>query len=275
MITRAEFIRRAQEIHGDRFDYSGVVDLPRVTMCANIRCRIHGEFGQIAYNHLKGYGCSKCKGSLISRTKRMSPVDFVARAKKIHGNAYQYPALVGLNRMPHKMVDIVCPTHGAFAQWKQNHLAGNGCPHCANENRKKGYHCDSWHGRSVRYQGYELIAADYLIEEKGISPDEIVFSKDGGVPVIRYTLKSRGHVHYPDLWIPHLNLIVEVKSTYTYLADRAKNLNKLTAARKAGFRYVLLVMDADGNRVYSADAPELQVNRAGGFTRTPAKVHVL
>lgn len=54
-----EFIKRAKEVHADRYDYSKVKytlkDEPVI-----ITCKEHGDFEQSANNHLRGQNCPKC-----------------------------------------------------------------------------------------------------------------------------------------------------------------------------------------------------------------------
>jgi hypothetical protein len=58
-VTTAQFISRAIDIHGDQFDYS-LVDYKGSHGKITIICKLHGEFEQIAYIHLKKRGCRKC-----------------------------------------------------------------------------------------------------------------------------------------------------------------------------------------------------------------------
>jgi Zn finger protein HypA/HybF involved in hydrogenase expression len=57
-----EFIRRAKEIHGDKYNYSKSKfissDEPTI-----INCPIHGDFYPTANNFLRGTGCPKCQES--------------------------------------------------------------------------------------------------------------------------------------------------------------------------------------------------------------------
>ena len=63
-IGKDEFIKRAREIHGKKYDYSKVEYVNnRTKVC--ITCPQHGEFWQLPYNHLSGNGCKFCKGSLL------------------------------------------------------------------------------------------------------------------------------------------------------------------------------------------------------------------
>ena len=63
-LTTQVFIERARKVHGDKYDYSKVVYKGyHEKVC--IICPIHGEFWQMAQDHLKGHGCSKCNGGVI------------------------------------------------------------------------------------------------------------------------------------------------------------------------------------------------------------------
>lgn len=58
-LTTEEFIQRAQEVHGDRYDYSKVKYVNYKTKVLII-CPIHGDFLQAPVNHLRGKECPKC-----------------------------------------------------------------------------------------------------------------------------------------------------------------------------------------------------------------------
>ena len=57
--TNIEFIEKAKEIHGDKYDYS-LVDYKNAHSKVSIICKKHGIFEQIAYRHLDGGGCPSC-----------------------------------------------------------------------------------------------------------------------------------------------------------------------------------------------------------------------
>ena len=64
--TTEEFILKAREIHGDRYDYSKVEYKGRlIPVC--IICPIHGEFWQKPSEHFKGHGCQKCNESVLEK----------------------------------------------------------------------------------------------------------------------------------------------------------------------------------------------------------------
>jgi hypothetical protein len=103
--------------------------------------------------------------------------------------------------------------------------------------------------RTVHVQGYESQALDWLLA-KNVKPSHIVCGRGADIPQIRYTFQGvRGLKYFPDIWIPRLNRLVEVKSDYTLIASLERNLAKRDAAVKAGYDFLFLVMDKNGNRI--------------------------
>lgn len=67
-LTQEQFVRRAVEIHGDRYDYSKTVYIDNSTP-VTIVCKIHGDFRTVAYSHIKrgrSSGCPQCGNLGIS-----------------------------------------------------------------------------------------------------------------------------------------------------------------------------------------------------------------
>ncbi len=122
-LTTEEFITKAKEVHGDKYDYSNTPYINSRTKI-NITCSIHGEFSQIAANHLAGQGCSVCAGTEKSTTEK-----FNEKAIKIHVGKYDYSKVSYVNNIT--KVKIICPTHGIFEQIPKHHLKGHGCFQCA------------------------------------------------------------------------------------------------------------------------------------------------
>lgn len=59
LLTRNNFLQRAHEVHGDKYDYTNTVYINnrhKIDVC----CPIHGVFTQLANIHLQGKGCPKC-----------------------------------------------------------------------------------------------------------------------------------------------------------------------------------------------------------------------
>ena len=118
-----EFIKKANETHNGKYDYSKVKYINnRTKIC--IVCPEHGEFWQTPDKHiLRGQGCPYCSGNAKRTTE-----SFVNDAKKVHDGKYDYSKVIysGI----HNPVCIVCPIHGEFYQAPNDHLRGHGCPHC-------------------------------------------------------------------------------------------------------------------------------------------------
>jgi len=120
-----EFIKKAQKIHNNKYDYSKVNyvnNLSKIT----IICPKHGEFEQIPNNHLR-YGCFRC--SIEDRI--LTTEEFIERAKKIHGDKYDYSKVDYIGNKTE--ITIICPKHGEFNQIPNSHLNGKNCRECAKE----------------------------------------------------------------------------------------------------------------------------------------------
>lgn len=55
-VTFENFVQKAQEVHGTKYDYSKA-NYKNITTRIHIICPEHGEFEQYPYVHLKGSGC--------------------------------------------------------------------------------------------------------------------------------------------------------------------------------------------------------------------------
>ena len=89
-------------------------------------------------------------------------------------------------------------------------------------------------GKSVNYQGYENVALDELI--KIYNEDDIENNRQK-IPKIQYILNNKVHYYYPDIYVKSQNLIIEVKSTFTYKKQLVKNIIKSLSVRKSGFNF--------------------------------------
>ena len=124
--STAQFIFEAQSIHGDKYDYSEV-EYVNTHVPVKIRCLECGSvFLHEPSSHFVGHGCPKCNKKQTQR--RVDQATFIARAKKMHGDKYNYSKVV--YRDTRSKVKTVCPHHGVFWQRAQSHLLGSGCPEC-------------------------------------------------------------------------------------------------------------------------------------------------
>lgn len=67
--------------------------------------------------------------------KRITGEDWVKRAKKVHGDRYDYSQVVYISSR--SKVDVICREHGKFEQSANSHAQGSGCPKCYDKNRGK------------------------------------------------------------------------------------------------------------------------------------------
>lgn len=127
--TKNEFILKANNLHGNRYDYSLVNYIDSKTKIT-IKCPKHGVFQQIPSDHLQGKGCRSCKIEEASKRLRMGRDEFIRRASFVHNNKYNYSKVDYKNG--HDYIIVNCLIHGDFRQRAESHLRGYGCPSCAN-----------------------------------------------------------------------------------------------------------------------------------------------
>ena len=127
-LTTDQFVRRAREVHGERYDYH-LVQYTGTKVPVVIVCREHGPFRMKPCRHLSGRGCRKCIFRKLGKERRLPFWEFVERVVNTHGaNRYDYELKDFVNL--HSKIPIHCPKHGRFVQSLANHLKGTGCPHC-------------------------------------------------------------------------------------------------------------------------------------------------
>jgi hypothetical protein len=127
------FIKRANEIHRNIYDYSLTQQFKTTEDKLKIKCNIHGVFEQSPHAHLRGQGCPKCGRLKANKSESYNNEIFIKKANNIHNNKYDY-SLVSYKGSG-KEVIIICPEHGQFLQKPVKHLLGHGCKKCNNNKR--------------------------------------------------------------------------------------------------------------------------------------------
>lgn len=138
---RDDIIAACIEVHGDKYDYSQVEEkISNMKDKISIICHKlnslgveHGLFKQPLNRHLKGRNCPICVGKNVT----LGSDEILARAKKIHGNNYEY---VSVERDDENKAFIVAichhrdengVEHGLFKQSYMHHVhRKQGCPIC-------------------------------------------------------------------------------------------------------------------------------------------------
>lgn len=99
-------------------------------------------------------------------------------------------------------------------------------------------------GRTERVQGYEPKALDIL--QRTYHENEIYVGQTKPPPTINYyTDDGEYHIYYPDIYIPKDNLIIEVKSDWSYDGRDdwfEINLLKEQACIDAGYNFQFMIL---------------------------------
>lgn len=128
-LTTEEFIQRAKQIHGDKYDYS-LVQYKTMHIKVDIICKIHGIFNQKPNDHVNDKcGCPKCKYETHSILLKDTIDSFKEKSFKIHKFKYDYSLVDYINcEIPIKIICNKC-SH-IFFQKPFSHISGRGCPKC-------------------------------------------------------------------------------------------------------------------------------------------------
>ena len=182
-LTTEEFIKKANIIHDDTYNYS-LVEYVGSFENVKIICKKHGEFEQSPDNHLRRRGCPKCGVEKRILKTNSNIFEFIQKAKNIHGDKYDYSFAIYKNN--YTKIKIICPYHGVFEQTPNHHLRGQTCKMCSgldticaikkhvkmlsdigvearlnNDNLEvKCYNCDKWHIQSLKKSLKKINAAN-------------------------------------------------------------------------------------------------------------------
>jgi len=88
-------------------------------------------------------------------------------------------------------------------------------------------------GEVIEYQGYENVAIIFLLRQ--YNRKDIFFGKD--IARIKYSYLDVERTYYPDIFVSSANLLIEVKSSWTWQQDREKNMLKANACKEAGYNF--------------------------------------
>jgi hypothetical protein len=121
---KEEFINKAKEIHGDKYDYS-LVEYVNCRTKVKIYCPKHGIFEQYPTSHITHkQNCPICAKTSINTEI------LIKRFKDEHGDKYDYSKVTYTGK--DCFVNIICKTHGEFIQRYDSHANGYGCHKCLN-----------------------------------------------------------------------------------------------------------------------------------------------
>jgi len=90
-------------------------------------------------------------------------------------------------------------------------------------------------GKEILYQGYEHVAINHLLNNH--SEEEIISYRHSIPKIIYKNINGSSHRYYPDLYIPKQNLIIEVKSQWTFKNKSENNLLKKQTCLDLGYNF--------------------------------------
>lgn len=127
--TTEIFIKKANSIHNNKYDYSKV-NYVNYDTHITITCKIHGDFTKTPTDHYKGWGCNECsKEEKFLKDRMKFKEDFIQKANKVHNNKYDYSNINYINNKTE--ITLNCSVHGEFKQTPFCHLITHGCQKCA------------------------------------------------------------------------------------------------------------------------------------------------
>lgn len=133
-LSNETFIERANKRHSNKYDYSETIYNGGKNKI-KIICPIHGHFLQTPQTHINGCGCPECRYVKSAASNSKTLRKFIEDSVKIHGNRYDYSAVIYKN--DRSDVIVICNTHGKFFITPNNHLSGQGCCPCGEEIARK------------------------------------------------------------------------------------------------------------------------------------------
>ena len=207
MLSKDEFIKRANEVHGDKYDYS-LVDYKDTRTKVEIICPVHGSFFQSPNKHMQGNGCKVCGRERTIEHNFLTLDDFIKRARNVHGDKYDYSK--SLYTGADNKLEITCVKHGKFLQTPHNHLKGTNCPSC---------------GASISKP--EIKLKDFI---RSFYKGEIITNSKNIIPPMEL-----------DIFVPTLNLAIEFNGGYWHserFKDKNYHLHKYNLCKEKGIRLI-------------------------------------
>jgi hypothetical protein len=222
-LSHEEFIERAKERHGSRYDYSKVAYVGG-NILVTIVCSVHGDFQQRPNDHSKGHGCDKCGGGAKSSTE-----EFINKSKAKHGDRYNYSKIVYIDSRTPVLID--CRKHGQFQQTPHEHLSGCGC-----------FRCKQSRGEQRIAERLENLGIPYERQKRFQGCQHILFLPfDFYLPTLEALIEYHGRQHYVS--VPFWGGKRSLRDT------RKRDLIKRRWARQNGYALVVIpdrIVDVEG-----------------------------
>lgn len=226
------FVAKASEVHNGKFTYVRN-SYTKASGTVGVVCPNHGEFYQDATSHLMGAGCRKCYSD--ARREIVIPfAEFLDRARKVHGDTYDY--IPDEYSRISDTVTVVCRTHGRFYPVAADFVRGSTCPSCAATGSK----------------GQKELTA--YLQSLGL------------VVIENYCYSGRKQV---DCYLPELKIAVEYDGLFWHsTANKVDNYQKVKRAELEGLGIKLIRIFEDEWKFRNVQVKSLLASRAGRLTAT-------
>lgn len=106
-----DFIDRGRKHFGDKYDYSKTVYVNKRTK-VSITCPIHGDFEQLAQEHLEGHGCNQCKFDAKKENQILPKETWLERMSQYSLISFKDESQI---KNYHGLVELICKIHGKFS----------------------------------------------------------------------------------------------------------------------------------------------------------------
>lgn len=155
--------------------------------------------------------------------KKLTTVEFIEKAKKIHGDRYDYSKSDYVGSM--LPIDIICKEHGLFQITPNRHLSKRGCIRCGNLKRSmsrrkttKEFIINSIKIHGNRYDYSKVNYIDSRINVEIICPKHGVFNQKPnnhlkGFGCSQCSTKSIGELFISN-WLNQNNIKFEIQKTF-------------------------------------------------------------
>lgn len=212
-------LKKFYETHGGLYNYDNV-EYGGTKIKVSIKCKKHGTFQQLPFDHINGAGCPQCGNTIRSDKNRISLVDWLQRAKIKHGDRYDYSMITDVKSQSTKL-PFICKKHGVFYTSMKQHLKfGGSCPSCT-----KSFYENEW-----------LDSLNISKQNRNIK----VFLDDGYIIADGYNEKTKTvYEFWGDYWhgnpltTDHKKINYQTKKTFGELY--ANTQNKIHNIKKSGY----------------------------------------
>ena len=227
-LTTEEFVEKAKKIHGDKYDYSNV-EYKGKRQKIKIICPIHGEFWQLAGNHMRGQGCPQC-GKLYAMTWNQNNFQhFINESKKRFGDKFEFPNIENEYLNSHSKITFICKDCGnVFTKTACDHITSinGGCIKC---------NCQT--SNAEKNLGFFI--------QQILPNDKTILFND------RTILKGKEI----DIFIPDLKLGIEYNGLYWHSEKQGKgkwyHYDKMMECNKKGIKLIQIFEDEYLNNKYN------------------------